>query len=329
MIHIRTASRLHFGLLSLPGSMHWPDREGRKVVPARQFGGVGLMVESPGIALRVEKSSTWSAEGPLADRALKFAQQCVPSLAPTVEPCRLTIEGCAPQHAGLGTGTQLGLAVALALNLEMGLPRANAAALAAVVERGLRSALGVHGFDEGGFLVEGGKNRLSSISPLVARQSFPEDWPIILVIGPGEAGQHGAEEMQMFERLSGAPPSIRTTEALCRLVLLGLLPALAHGDYAAFAEALHDFNARSGELFEHVQHGIYSSARAAELIVWLRREGVPAAGQSSWGPTVFGIVDDVERARAVVRRVREVFGLPQDQVVLTRASNAGARVTTG
>jgi predicted sugar kinase len=116
---------------------------------------------------------------------------------------------------------------------------------------------------------------------------------------------------------------------MCRLVLLGLLPALAGRDYAAFAEALYDFNARAGEIFERVQHGIYSSARAAELIAWLRREGVPAAGQSSWGPTVFGILDDADRARAVVRRVREVFGLMPDQVVLTRASNEGARVTIG
>jgi beta-RFAP synthase len=221
------------------------------------------------------------------------------------------------------------LAIGLALHLESGLPRPDAVTLAASVDRGMRSALGIHGFSEGGFLVEGGKNDVAGISPLICRHTFPEDWPIILVLGRGDTGRHGSEEKRIFEQLSEAPPSVATTEALCRLVLLGLLPTLIERDFAAFAEALHDFNARAGELFQCVQQGIYSSARAGEVIAWLRREGVACAGQSSWGPTVFGIFDDADRANVVVPRIRDAFQLMPDEVVLTRASNEGARVTKG
>ena len=53
---IRTASRLHFGLLG------WGPQA------ARQFGGVGLMIEAPGIELVAGTAPNWSSAGPLADR---------------------------------------------------------------------------------------------------------------------------------------------------------------------------------------------------------------------------------------------------------------------
>jgi predicted sugar kinase len=67
MIRVATASRLHFGLLGLAAATErWHDREGAPTLPARTFGGVGLMVERPGIILRAEPADAWSAVGPLA-----------------------------------------------------------------------------------------------------------------------------------------------------------------------------------------------------------------------------------------------------------------------
>jgi predicted sugar kinase len=112
-------------------------------------------------------------------------------------------------------------------------------------------------------------------------------------------------------------------DALCRLVLLGLLPALAEADLAAFGEALADFNLRVGEMFAPVQGGPYSNPRIGELVEFIRREGVPGAGQSSWGPAVFAIVA-AERANDLVRRVRNHFGFSTDQVIITTARNSPA-----
>src|SRR5947209_5565520 len=118
MTRVTAPARLHFGLLSLPaeGEDFWPDRHGRPALPARRFGGVGLMVEAPALRLRAEPAPAWSAEGPLSQRALDFARrfaQTVP--AGSLAPRRLVIEAAAPEHSGFGTGTQLGLAVARAL----------------------------------------------------------------------------------------------------------------------------------------------------------------------------------------------------------------------
>src|SRR6516165_9676215 len=107
MLRLRTSSRLHFGLISLttPGDA-WPDRLGQPVLPARRFGGVGLMIDSPGIVMRIEPAAAWSAEGPLADRALGFARQFASSLAEeepgrTLPPHHLVIESAPRQHVGL------------------------------------------------------------------------------------------------------------------------------------------------------------------------------------------------------------------------------------
>src|SRR3954470_19175450 len=108
MIEIATAGRLHFGLLN-PGTAE---------AGGRRFGGAGMMVERPGVLLRVVPAPAWSAEGPLADRALAFASRFAQALAAetgeAVSPRRLLVERAPPCHAGLGSGTQLGMAVARA-----------------------------------------------------------------------------------------------------------------------------------------------------------------------------------------------------------------------
>jgi beta-RFAP synthase len=326
MRRVRTASRLHFGLLSLEAEgASWPDRQGRPALPARRFGGVGLMVERPGVVLSVAAAPGWSAEGPLAERALALARRFATGLGAAgagLPPQRLVVERAAPEHAGLGTGTQLGLAVGRALASAAGLA-CGAAELAARVGRGARSALGVHGFECGGLLVDAGKGPAGGLAPLAARRDFPEGWRLVLALPGGPEGLHGAGEQQAFARLEGAGSRART-EALCRLVLLGLLPALAEADLEAFGEALYDFNARVGESFAPVQGGPYAGPRVQALVEHLRGQGVRGAGQSSWGPTVFAVVGDEGRAEHLAGQVRGRFGLGPGEVWVTRACNQGA-----
>src|SRR5262249_19587039 len=109
MPRIQAPSRLHFGLLSVAAeSAPWPDRLGRPALPARRFGGVGLMVESPGILLTTCPAPAWSAEGPLSERALAFArhfsEQIRTARGADLPDQHLRIEQAAPEHAGLGTG---------------------------------------------------------------------------------------------------------------------------------------------------------------------------------------------------------------------------------
>ena len=117
MIRIRTPSRLHFGLFSLPSanSSAWLNQEGEATLPRRQFGGVGLMIDKPGIELTVEAATTWSAEGPLGGARPALRANSIARAVGIHETFQIHIESAAPEHVGLGTGTQLGLAVARAI----------------------------------------------------------------------------------------------------------------------------------------------------------------------------------------------------------------------
>jgi beta-RFAP synthase len=281
------------------------------------------VVDRPGVQVSVTPAPAWSAEGPSADRALAFSRQFAQTL-PADRPCppyAVRVEHCPREHTGLGTGTQLGLAVARALALACG-PELQAEELARRVGRGQRSALGVHGFRAGGFLVEAGHGSRAGVAPLVARANFPGAWRAVLVLPAVGEGLHGPPEARAFRELPAPDPA--RTDALCRLVLLGMLPALAEGDCGAFGEALYDFNRRAGEFFRPAQGGVYANAAAARQVEFLRRQGVAGAGQSSWGPAVFAVVPDADWAEDVARRLRQEFTLAEAEVVVAHGYNCGA-----
>lgn len=279
------------------------------------------MVRKPGVQVRVRPAEKWSAEGPAAERALDFAGKW--SRAVRNEQCfHITVEECPPEHVGLGTGTQLGLAVARALAGASGQANPDAIELARHVGRGQRSALGVHGFAGGGFLVEGGKGERTAIAPLLARVEFPEDWPILLVIPRDRQGTHGMSEAQAFARLANEGKR-QDGDVLSRLVLLGMLPALHERDFPAFGESLYEFNRRVGEMFRPIQGGTYANPQSEAIVHWLRNRGVKGVGQSSWGPTVFA-VSDAEQTAFLVDDLQKTMNLGLDEIIVTRPANEGA-----
>ncbi|MGL4550515.1 MAG: beta-ribofuranosylaminobenzene 5'-phosphate synthase family protein [Gemmataceae bacterium] len=281
-------SRLHFGLLALAGP--------------RRFGGVGLMINAPRLVVRAEPADEWVATG----RALEFARHFD-------APHRITVEEAPPEHCGFGTGTQLALAVGRAVS---DLPLAE---VVARTRRGKRSAIGVNGFERGGLLVDGG--RKDGVAPLLFRHDFPEEWRVVVALPDAAPGLSGGGEAGAFAALAGDPAR---TDALCRLTLLGLLPALTERDLGAFAAALGEFNAKSGELFAPVQGGAYSAGPVSDLIARVRSSGVEGVGQSSWGPAVFAVAD-ADRAAWLYGRLAGEVG----RAWLTAARNVGAEVTRG
>ncbi len=331
---VRTGSRLHFGLLSLaPLGSSWPDGEGQPRLAARRYGGVGLMVEDPGVCVMATPAREWSAEGPLSDRALDFArhvEQALTQQRGAGPGClHIRIEAAAPEHVGLGTGTQLGLAVARAAAAAWGI-EADLACLARWSGRGGRSAIGTHGFEQGGLLVDGGKRAVDELAPLAARIEFPPSWRVVLTFptlrSPGALGLYGSEEGAAFAQLAVDDP--HRTEALCRLVLLGLLPAARQADLEAFGEALYDFNRRSGEAFAALQGGAHAYGAVADLVAFWRHQGVRGVGQSSWGPAVFAVVADAAEAHHRARSLRRQGPGPVD-VLITAARNQGASIEEG
>src|SRR6187200_601444 len=132
---VTTGCRLHFGLLHLPPAEPWPEYIPGTDIPARYFGGIGMMVEQPQIKVVAKTSEQWECGGRLSTRAKTVATQ-LDRLNHVV-----SIWTCPPEHVGLGVGTQLSLAVGTALTQNKVTP----IDLAQRLSRGLRSAIGIHG----------------------------------------------------------------------------------------------------------------------------------------------------------------------------------------
>jgi beta-ribofuranosylaminobenzene 5'-phosphate synthase len=103
-----------------------------------------------------------------------------------------------------------------------------------------------------------------------------------------------------------------------------LLPALVEHDIDSFGEALYEFNVRVGEAFAPVQGGVYASPHIAEMVAFIRAQNIRGVGQSSWGPAVFAVAADAERAEHLADQLRRRFSLPESAVWTTPACNHGA-----
>jgi beta-RFAP synthase len=294
MIRVVAPSRLHFGLFRVPVA-------GRSQIGSRIFGGVGLMVEQPGVVVTVRPADAWQFEGPLASRAQAFAARYMMTLPEERRrPFQVLIERCPAEHTGLGVGTQLGLAVARALSVAVwGSTPTLSVALAARIGRGERSAIGVYGFDSGGLVVEGGKQPGEAVSPLIDHTALPDAWRVVLFTPHAAEQWHGERERAAF-----AAASVGDPELLLRLAESVIVPAARAGDIDTFGEAVYEFNRKAGEPFVAAQGGVYASAEADRLIAQVREFGIRGVGQSSWGPTVFAVVGDGDTASALVRNFR-------------------------
>ena len=311
---IQTPSRLHFGLF------------GWGPLAARQFGGVGLMIERPGLEMLVEPADRWAADGPLADRALAIAAEVSTRLFeeghPT-SPARISILQAPEAHIGLGVGTQLSLAVARALTEQAGIANASVATLARLTGRGRRSGIGVHGFVEGGLIVDAGRRLALALPTRLLRATLPDHWSLLIVIPTHSAGLSGPDEVRAFDSLP--PPTSSATDRLCRLVLLGLLPSLVESDLDSFGQTLMEMQEVVGNAFAPVQGGRFASPETESFMARMLSLGLTGIGQSSWGPTLYAFSDRDLITRTTIRdALAHDFQLSSAQIFWTRASASGA-----
>ncbi|MBV9920994.1 MAG: hypothetical protein JOY78_09120, partial [Pseudonocardia sp.] len=244
--------------------------------------------------------------GPQAERAADFARRARQAFdfAAGVE---VTVSEAIPPHSGLGSGTKLGLAIARGLAELAGIS-AGPERLAAASGRGARSSVGAWTFAAPGLVVEAGVGHGASLSPLVARYAMPDHWRCVLALPLGE-GLSGNAEERFFADLHHAADAVEPL--VSRVLLTSLLPALLTGDIEEFGDALSAIQREIGWIFAAQQGGVFHP-RAAPLVDALLALEVGAVGQSSWGPSVYGIVESPERAAEVAARLSADAGADAD-----------------
>lgn len=318
-VKVRCSGRLHMGFFDLHGGL------------GRKFGSIGLTLAEPSLAIEVQPAKSLQVSGmqtipaTVLAKASAVAQQLISrlNLAGSVD---LQVSQFIPEHAGLGSGTQIALAVGTAISRLYQLDL-NTRQIAELTGRGRRSGIGIAAFDHGGLLVDGGRSIApdsNSVPPLLARYDFPHAWTILLIFDATQPGIHGEQEKLGFNQLPVFPESLAAD--LCRHVLMQAMPAIAERNLNAFGQAIQVLQQQVGDYFAPVQGGRYASPRVSEVLQTLQQSGVACFGQSSWGPTGFAIFETADDAQTHMLQLQTRF---TDQALtwkICKANNHGADI---
>ena len=309
-VFVEAAARLHFGVLDL------------RAEHGRWFGGLGASAPGPTLLVSASIADRLEVRGEDAVRATVFAERFLAHHGIT-RGALVHVHRALLPHAGLGSGTQLALAVARALAEIHGVS-SDAVDLTRAVGRGQRSAVGTWTFAGPGLVVEGGR-RLDreECGPLIARLPFPAAWRCVVAIPDSKPGMSGDGEAAAFDRLPSPPAG--EVEHVAYLVLMSLLPAVADADIAAFGAALNEIQELTGRWFAPVQGGTFAPGPAAALVRDIRAWGAAGVGQSSWGPAVYGIVEDERAGAELADYVHQIVD-GAGTVVVGEFPTSGARV---
>ena len=290
-ISVLAPARLHLGFIDMHGGM------------GRSFGSLGLCLDEIFTHLVATASRDVIIQGPSSGRASVYAGKILEYLGEK-QGVKMVIKQAIPEHAGLGSGTQLSLAVGTAIaniyDMQLGIRK-----IAEIMDRGTRSGIGVGAFSMGGFLVDGGRGNNTQVPPIISHIYFPDSWRVLLVFDHDETGVHGKLEKLAFQQLP--PMDQRVTEYLCRLTLMQILPALAEQDCEQFGSAITEIQQQVGDHFSKAQGGRFCSEQVAKVLPQLLEHGATGIGQSSWGPTGFAIFANETQAHKALKHFREAW----------------------
>ncbi|WP_232686195.1 beta-ribofuranosylaminobenzene 5'-phosphate synthase family protein [Halobacterium zhouii] len=289
MARVETGGRLHVGFCNLSLSRD------------RLYGSVGLALDEPRVVVDAERADTVVCDH---HNAREHAERACALLG--VDGAHVTVREELPRHVGLGSGTQLALAVLTAVARAHGRdPRVRERA--PELGRGGRSGVGVAAFEAGGFVLDAGHptERFTTerpargewdVPPVSARHAVPEDWRFVLVCPDADPGksESGEEESMrsVVERADGA-----LADRIAGAVTRRVLPAIATDDVDAFGAAVAEVGRLNGAWYADEQGGVYRPPAGALVDELTASPAVTGAGQSSWGPVVYGVTD-VSRADA-------------------------------
>jgi beta-ribofuranosylaminobenzene 5'-phosphate synthase len=307
-VSIKVPARLHLGFLDMPGN-----HGGR-------FGSIGLPLEDIATELTISRARETIIEGEERDRVADHLARLCAHLGIQGQH-RVIIHRAIPRHAGLGSGTQVALAIAAALRTLHRLPL-DSRGDAVLLGRGTRSGIGIAAFEQGGLIVDAGRFHQDQPPTVIAHIPFPEDWRVILVLDETTKGIHGEAETEAFRSLPPFPDA--RSAAICRQVLMGVMPALFQRDFAAFSRGIEAVQGEIGAYFAPAQGGIFTSKGVEAALTQMKSAGAAGIGQSSWGPTGFAFAPSQAEAERIVKSAGDRHGLG---VRIVSGRNRGAEIT--
>lgn len=313
VLSITAPSRIHFGLF------------GGKNPDGNSFGGLGAMVQQPGMELTIAPNDKRVFTGPQANRLEQFTNYWLEfTRVEIVDEFQLELAMAPPSHIGLGTGTQLGLCVATLLFQYHYGQSPSVDRLAASTRRGGRSSVGTYGFLHGGLIVDRGKAADQDLATMDLHLKYPENWRFVLIQTDSDPGMSGLPENDLFGLAT--EKMVEKRNSLIKLVKDEVVPAILKEDFNAFSHSIYEFGKLSGSYFSQVQGGPFNGKRITQIIERARAEGIPGVGQSSWGPTIYALAESQTQAEQIREWLVQHLN-PRESVTISKPSNLGARLT--
>ena len=323
-VTVRTPARLHFGLLDTNGEL------------GRIFGSIGVSIQHPNVELKAQTSEGFSVQGLEKERVERYARRFIEGVRLPLN-AHLNLKSSIPSHVGLGSGTQLALAVGAALARLAGLELCTLE-IATLMGRGVHSGIGTAAFQRGGFILDGGHPHRPAASPdanqvppkqriprVTFQHSLPRSWRFVIAIPQTMPGISGESEQRAFDALPSTPTSL--AEKISRLVLIKMLPALIDQDILNFGAALTEVQRLVGDCFAGIQGGRFANNSSDRIISFFLDRGACGAGQSSWGPAVYALVNGPAAAGQLEEETQRFLqSLGGGTTLAVSADNRGAQI---
>jgi len=295
MATVETGARVHFGFQNL------------SLAHERLYGGIGVGVTEPKIVLEATPADGVSCDD---EEVRPYAEDAVEVLG--VTGATVQVRERFRRHVGLGSGTQLALAALVAIARAHD-REVDSRALAPQLGRGGRSGVGVATFERGGFVADVGHptERFTTAPPgpgswrvpePVGRWSLPDCWRFLLVTPTGHQGRSGGDEDQSIRSVVERADA-EIADRIATLLTRRLLPAVVEGDLTAFGAAVSRLGRLNGAWFADEQGGVYRPPAGPLIEALGKSDVIYGAGQSSWGPTVYGVT--TERTAGAARDAGE------------------------
>jgi len=315
-IDIESSARLHLGFYTISAG-------------CIAYGSMGLAIDVPEVFVQVGKADrlkirnlTQVAVEPDVKEAVKLLN------LPGAE---INVLKAIPRHVGLGSTTQLRLCVAYALSKIYDL-KYNIRQLAFILKRGAVSGVGIAAFKQGGFILDSGRilskdgihkpKNPDEIPSIMFRRPLPKSWCFVVAIPRGIRGLDEREEKPILEM---PETNYDLERKLHEAVLLGMLPALARRDAKTFGKALTKVQRLVGRYFSKFQGGEFCCWETEEMIKGLLEGGAYGAGQSSWGPTAYGLIEGSKKAEELsdyMFKLTERIGV-ESEIFVVQPRNRG------
>jgi beta-ribofuranosylaminobenzene 5'-phosphate synthase len=311
-VTVSAPAHLHTGNFDMTGDL------------GRLFGTVGFAIDVP-LEIEVTKADGVKAQD---EWAQLFTERFVKSY--NLAGAEVKVKRSIPKFVGVGYHTTLALSIGTALSrlYNLGLTTEK---IALTMQRGAVTSLGVHAFKVGGFIVEGGfrgEQREKMIPPLIFQRQVPKDWHFVVAIAqePVEKITKMREDEDNILRTLKLMPKENSDE-LSRIVLVKIMPSIIEEDLKSFGEGLTAFNSKLGQFWNNFQCGRTYCHPVVEDAIKLMLRRSTCACQTSWGPTIYGIVDKQSEAESLSKELKDFLDKNGGgEVFCTQADNQGAIV---